>query len=823
MGGVSKAKGATRSSEKALHFAERFLDDEREKKKLQEEVNGTRDNGGLTADSAVGLQNDEPDAAKKSSPLQVMSNTDYGKYERLSKRLDEEEERKKKKEEADAMAAREMMQGCSHDHSKERQIYEKPTGEKIDAAERFRQEGNAAFREKNYGLAAVNYRKALLQFDYTFPDTDEEQKRMDSVKLPCHLNLAACKLQQQDYEEVYIQCRLALEMDPKNTKAYYRRGLAHLQQDNFVKAKEDLMEALTQEPSSKEIRDALQLLREKIHRYHRRSAMTYKAMLKSDGSEETVGDSVASPAETISEKEASDACCRPESMESIPAKACGGCERQAPEKEVDRVSLEAAQERNLREEAFDQRVPRKREETRSEDPVSSTAAEAVLSSGYSSPETKAETHAHREATESVKHEEGRHTRSRTPSSSTHRTVRKVEEVSDDEDRPAASSSSGERDNCAARGKEGDSRDDVQNWGEGGAPRGRKRSYNEAVVMPLHEKSLEERRETALEQGRELHQKLLLLLRQKQQELKAALERECPDDGSASEDEQKRGGGKHRRASFASTYTVSSAGEAFSLRRDDCSDIDGSFDRRRHRSRAFADGDSSVVSPYGVALIVAVSAVFSACIGLLVGLLLGSGGRDARLPAQPEPGVCTPDGCTGNKLAALPALATATLQSVGSFLSDGGVILAGLAAAVCVGIALLLIFLDEDGEEGIVEERTGVLERRHSVPVSRRAGTGGRQSRAASVSGRNKWPGVEEESSDDGDKEGGGPSGMRKNELWKGEGISGVGPAPRRRKLTAEYIEEVAGPQRDIGSFPQRKTGKLHSDPTFDAVLQQWCN
>ncbi|KYK67683.1 tetratricopeptide repeat-containing protein, partial [Toxoplasma gondii TgCatPRC2] len=77
MGGVSKAKGATRSSEKALHFAERFLDDEREKKKLQEEVNGTRDNGGLTADSAVGLQNDEPDAAKKSSPLQVMSNTDY--------------------------------------------------------------------------------------------------------------------------------------------------------------------------------------------------------------------------------------------------------------------------------------------------------------------------------------------------------------------------------------------------------------------------------------------------------------------------------------------------------------------------------------------------------------------------------------------------------------------------------------------------------------------------------------------------------------------------------------------------------------------------
>ncbi|PHJ22527.1 tetratricopeptide repeat-containing protein [Cystoisospora suis] len=202
------------------------------------------------------------------------------KYERLSKRLDEEEEQRKKREEAQALAAREMMQGCSHDHSKERQIYEKPTSEKIDAADRFRSEGNAAFREKNYGLAAVNYRKALLQFDYTFPDTPEEQQRMDSVKLPCHLNLAACKLHQQEYDEVYIQCRLALEMDPNNVKALYRRGLAYLQQDHFEKAKKDLLKAQSVEPVNREVRDALVLLREKIQRYKRRSLKTYKAMLQ---------------------------------------------------------------------------------------------------------------------------------------------------------------------------------------------------------------------------------------------------------------------------------------------------------------------------------------------------------------------------------------------------------------------------------------------------------------------------------------------------------------------------------------------------------------
>ena len=48
----------------------------------------------------------------------------------------------------------------------------------------------------------------MLQLDYTFPSTDEEEELFSKAKLPIHLNLAACKLQQRDFEEVYIQCRL---------------------------------------------------------------------------------------------------------------------------------------------------------------------------------------------------------------------------------------------------------------------------------------------------------------------------------------------------------------------------------------------------------------------------------------------------------------------------------------------------------------------------------------------------------------------------------------------------------------------------------------
>merc|ERR1719162_2292653 len=104
---------------------------------------------------------------------------------------------------------------------------------KIRGADRFRQEGNEAFKKNNYGLAAVHYRKALLQFDYTFAEGDEETKWLEDVKLACLLNLAACKCQQEEWDEVLTQCRLALEINPRSVKAFYRTGLAHLARDHF--------------------------------------------------------------------------------------------------------------------------------------------------------------------------------------------------------------------------------------------------------------------------------------------------------------------------------------------------------------------------------------------------------------------------------------------------------------------------------------------------------------------------------------------------------------------------------------------------------------
>lgn len=224
-------------------------------------------------------------------PSRVITEIDYSKHEKTVKELDrqeKEEEFARKKEEASQWCTldhehgpncRRPVGGCSHDHQKEWAIYEKSTEEKIGAADRFRQEGNEAYKKHNYGLAAVHYRKALLQFDYTFAETEEEEKAADDVKTRCLLNLAACKCQQEEWDEVLTQCRLVLEINPRSVKAFYRTGLAHLARDQFDLATESLRSAHELEPQNPEVLAALRQLKKNMAKYKVRRKEVFKEMM----------------------------------------------------------------------------------------------------------------------------------------------------------------------------------------------------------------------------------------------------------------------------------------------------------------------------------------------------------------------------------------------------------------------------------------------------------------------------------------------------------------------------------------------------------------
>eukprot|EP00927_Polykrikos_kofoidii_P006505 TRINITY_DN12633_c0_g1_i1.p1 TRINITY_DN12633_c0_g1~~TRINITY_DN12633_c0_g1_i1.p1 ORF type:complete len:431 (+),score=91.20 TRINITY_DN12633_c0_g1_i1:186-1478(+) len=235
---------------------------------------------------------------KEGSISRTVTQIDYGKHERTVKELqrqEQEEEFNRKRAEASMWCTldhehgpecKRPVMGCSHDHQKEWQIYEKSTDEKLSAADRFRQEGNEEYRRHNYGLAAVHYRKALLQFDYTFAEGEEEEKRLEQIKIPCLLNLAACKCQQEEWDEVLTQCRLALEINPNLVKAYYRTGLAYLARDEFDLAKDALTSAIEIEPRNTEVIAAMTQLKKKMANYKVKQKEVAKEMLAAKEAEE---------------------------------------------------------------------------------------------------------------------------------------------------------------------------------------------------------------------------------------------------------------------------------------------------------------------------------------------------------------------------------------------------------------------------------------------------------------------------------------------------------------------------------------------------------
>ncbi|CAE7241043.1 FKBP62 [Symbiodinium sp. CCMP2456] len=296
------------TSAAAYNLAKKLCQEYEKRKKEEKELNLKHEN------TIVHAENNKSEISRKVTEI------DYGKHEKTVKELDrqeKEQEYQRKATEAAQWCTLDHEHGpnckrpptsCSQDHQKEWQIYERSTEEKIAAAERFRQEGNEAYRRRNFGLAAVHYRKALLHFDYTFAETEDLQNQVDAVKLPCLLNLAACKCQQEDWDEVLTQCRQALEINPRAVKAHYRVGLAYLARDEFELAKDALTSAHEIEPSNPDITAALKQLKKNMEDYKTRRRDVAKEMLSGKEQAPDVAEQATEQPADVSGAETEEAC-----------------------------------------------------------------------------------------------------------------------------------------------------------------------------------------------------------------------------------------------------------------------------------------------------------------------------------------------------------------------------------------------------------------------------------------------------------------------------------------------------------------------------------
>lgn len=159
--------------------------------------------------------------------------------------------------------------------TKEKESWDMNTQEKIEAAGKKKEEGNAWFKAGKYERASRRYEKAAKFIEYDSSFTDEEKQQSKVLKISCKLNNAACKLKLKDYKEAEKLCSKVLELDGKNVKALYRRAQAYIQLVDLDLADIDIKRALEIDPDNRDVKLEYKILKDKVREYNKKEAQFY--------------------------------------------------------------------------------------------------------------------------------------------------------------------------------------------------------------------------------------------------------------------------------------------------------------------------------------------------------------------------------------------------------------------------------------------------------------------------------------------------------------------------------------------------------------------
>ena len=98
--------------------------------------------------------------------------------------------------------------------------------ERLERAERQRVMGNKLYSDGKFKDALGKYAVSLsyLDDDMLMQLEGDYLDKAHSLKIPVHLNMAACQLQTGDYNTAIYNCSEVLSIDPGNVKALFRRA-----------------------------------------------------------------------------------------------------------------------------------------------------------------------------------------------------------------------------------------------------------------------------------------------------------------------------------------------------------------------------------------------------------------------------------------------------------------------------------------------------------------------------------------------------------------------------------------------------------------------
>lgn len=142
--------------------------------------------------------------------------------------------------------------GVQNPSDYQHEVWQLTAEEKVERAIILRTEGNALYKQGKHEEAGEKYCEALgcLEGLSAMEQLNSpEWKKLQDIRLPLLLNYSQCKLLAQDYAEVIRHTTSALEYDPDNLKALFRRGKAHACSWNEVEAKSDFARVVELDPT----------------------------------------------------------------------------------------------------------------------------------------------------------------------------------------------------------------------------------------------------------------------------------------------------------------------------------------------------------------------------------------------------------------------------------------------------------------------------------------------------------------------------------------------------------------------------------------------
>lgn len=150
--------------------------------------------------------------------------------------------------------------------------------EKLIAAAQLKDKGNALFKEGKFQDAHNTYQQAVDLFRWSHGATTEETAPVDSLRLLCHLNQAACQLKQSAWADARLCCEKALDIDSKCVKALFRRGQAFCGMAEFDRARTDIQAAIKLEPGNADLPKELDRIQKEETKYQRKQTEMYSKM-----------------------------------------------------------------------------------------------------------------------------------------------------------------------------------------------------------------------------------------------------------------------------------------------------------------------------------------------------------------------------------------------------------------------------------------------------------------------------------------------------------------------------------------------------------------